>query len=311
MSEDIAVKVLAELNISPIEIKHFNNGYCHKVYYVKTENDEYVLRITSESNKAYYTGGIKWLEALADLKVLVPKVLNHGRYTDVYFTLLSFINGKDLGDVYASLNETQKRGIVKDLSAIQRTVANLPSSGLYGYPHSGDENSFETWIEYLQSLLSRSRKRIKATGIFDVEVCDNVDAIMVRLNDYFASVQPVAFLDDISTKNVLVNDGKLAGIVDVDEMCYGDPLLIIGLTNMALRGMKLDTTYIDYWLDDMNADETQRSVVAFYTLLFCVDFMGEQGMRFDNGKKIPADKEVLETLQFNYDDLIRKLNHRP
>ncbi|MCL2409985.1 MAG: phosphotransferase [Oscillospiraceae bacterium] len=310
MSEDIAVKVLAELNISPIEIKRFTNGYCHKVYYVKTESSECVLRITSESNKAYYTGGVKWLEMLAVFEIPVPKILKHGQSDDVYFTLLSFINGKDLGDVYSSLSEIQKRGIVKDLSSIQRTVSKLPSTGLYGYPHSEGGISFETWSEYLQSLINRSRKRIKVNEIFDVEVCDNVDAIMVTLKEYFANVRPTAFLDDISTKNVLVNDGKLAGIVDVDEICFGDPLLIIGLTNMALRGVKADTTYIDYWLDSMNADDVQRRCVTFYTLLFCVDFMGEQGMRFDNGKEIPADKEVLETLQFNYDDLVRKLNHR-
>ena len=140
--------------------------------------------------------------------------------------------------------------------------------------------------------------------IFDTAVCDNVSSAMDIFQNYLVNVEPLAFLDDITTKNVLIHCGKLAGIVDVDEICYGDSLLTIGLTNMSLLAMKTDTKYIDFWLDELNITPIQRKVVMLYTLVYCIDFMGEQGMKFDNGKVIPANQETIALLKSIYHDLI-------
>jgi len=131
---------------------------------------------------------------------------------------------------------------------------------------------------------------------------------MKQFQDYLQNVELLAFLDDTTTKNVLIQDGKLAGIVDVDQICYGDSLLVIGLTNMALLGMKADTKYIDFWLDELNATPIQRKIVIFYTLLFCIDFMGEQGMKFDNGKVISIDDEKIVLLKSTYNKLLGSLS---
>jgi len=50
-----------ELGINPVETIRFPTGFCHSVYHVKTEVDEFVLRITKEEDKGYYDGCIKWL----------------------------------------------------------------------------------------------------------------------------------------------------------------------------------------------------------------------------------------------------------
>ena len=43
-----------------------------------------------------------------------------------------------------------------------------------------------------------------------------------------------AGLDDITTKNVIVSAGELQGFVDFDNVCYGDPLYMLGLTMVAI-----------------------------------------------------------------------------
>lgn len=294
---DIALKILNDvLNINPIKITRFTNGYCHSVYYVKDIDNEYVLRITNKENKEYYYGSIKWLSKLASLDIPVPKILKHGQFDEVFYTLISYINGKDLGEVYHTLNDVEKQNIVKELSIIQKKVSLLTKSEKFGYPNSKD-NSFSTWIEYLKSLIDRSYIRIKQNNIFNVDVCNNVLEMMNSLREYFVKVEPTPFLDDITTKNVLIHEGKLSGIVDIDEICYGDPLLVIGLTNMALLGMEADTKYIGFWLDEINANEIQRKVVKFYTLLYCLDFMGEQGMQFSNDNVVPYNQKKVDLLK--------------
>lgn len=306
-TQDIAQKIIIDImGLTPTDIKRFTNGYCHSVFYVKCQNNEFVIRLTNKENEIYYLGSIKWLSELYRLGIPVPKILKNGQYGDIFYTIISFINGKDIGDVYHILNDFQKENIVKELVFIQGKIVNLPTQGLYGYTNSV-ENSFKTWTEYLNSLVERSSERIKQNGIFNTDVCVKVKAILKKYEEYFMKISPKAFLDDITTKNVLVNNGKFVGIVDIDEICYGDHFLVIGLTNMALLKMKQDTKYIDYWLDELKADIIQRKIVYFYSLLYCVDFMGEQGMQFDNGNKVLYDKNIVKQLNTIYYDLMEKI----
>ena len=42
-----------------------------------------------------------------------------------------------------------------------------------------------------------------------------------RFRSYFATVRPVPFPDDMTTKNVYVHEGAFTGIEDVDYVCHG------------------------------------------------------------------------------------------
>lgn len=42
-----------------------------------------------------------------------------------------------------------------------------------------------------------------------------------ELAAYFARVEPVAYLDDISTKNLLIHEGRVSGVIDIDWMGVG------------------------------------------------------------------------------------------
>jgi len=292
---DIANKILKNVcGLSGTQVVRYPNGYCHSVYYVKNEIAAYILRVTNEGSKEYYQGALKWLPELDKIGIPVPAILEHGQYENVYYTLLSFIAGTDLGDVYGALRDAQKKDIAKDIANVQKKISALPTNLAYGY--TADSQLYETWIDFLDSQIKRASERIAQNKIWGIDIIHSLRAKMDFLRAYLKGIQPIAFLGDITTKNVLIHDGRFSGIIDVDEICYGDPFFVIGLTNMALLAMENDTDYIAYWLDEMNATETERKALTFYTLLFCVDFMSEQGMRFENGKSIPINQEKINTL---------------
>lgn len=301
--KNTAIKILnGELNIYPNILTRFTTGYCHSVYYIETDKAKYVLRITEKENEWAYNGSIKWFTKLNELDIPVPKILKHGWYDDVFYNFITFINGKDLGDIYHTLNDLQKRDIVRELTIIQRKVAGLAQE------RSEDFNyDVKNCMAFPCYSVERSRERIMQNKIFDINMCDKVLDIILLHSDYFLSLQPVPFLNDISTKNVLIYKGKLAGIVDIDEMEYGDPLSVIGLTNMALLSMEMDTKYIDYWLEEMDVNETQRKAVTIYTLISCIDFMGEQGMRFNNDIIVPVSEKKIELLKSIYNKLMAEV----
>ena len=109
-------------------------------------------------------------------------------------------------------------------------------------------------------------------------------------------------INDISTKNLLIHNGQISGIIDIDWMGIGDQLTFVAMTNVALLNMECDTDYVDFILEEMQVNETEKQAFLFYSLLYCVDFMGERGMQF-MGKKIEVNDTVISRLNGIYERL--------
>ena len=75
-------------------------------------------------------------------------------------------------------------------------------------------------------------------------------------------------MPDVTTKNALIYEGKLSGIIDLDWITFGDQIYFLSLTTMALLSMKADLDYIDYLKDEMNLNKKQEKVTELYVLIF-------------------------------------------
>ena len=141
-----------------------------------------------------------------------------------------------------------RRELAFSLAAIQDKVITLRAGSGYGYARSL-EGPFKdkTWSDVIARSLARSRRWIEDAGHFDPVIVDAVSNAARGFTNYFESIAPTPFLHDITTKNVIVADGKLSGIVDVDDLCFGDPLYLLGLINMALLAHEFDSDYLDFW----------------------------------------------------------------
>jgi len=121
---------------------------------------------------------------------------------------------------------------------------------------------------------------------------ERVSAAVGQLDDYFAGVRPIPFLDDTTTKNVLVHHGNFSGIVDVDWICFGDPLLAVALTRASLLNSERDLSYTDHWYELFGPSREREAALRFYTALFCLDFMSEFGHRFSRDTPTVSACEV-------------------
>ena len=148
-------------------------------------------------------------------------------------------------------------------------------------------------------MLDGAGDRIIQNGYFETERVERLRGQMGQLETYFAGVKPVVYLDDISSKNLLIHDGRISGVIDIDWIGIGDKLTFAALTNMALLNLEYDTDYVKYILEEMQVNETGKKAFLFYTLVYCVDFMGERGMQFMD-KKIEADEQIVERLNRIY-----------
>lgn len=275
------------------QITRCSVGLANFVFIVSTEAQRYILRCSKD--KDAYKDTVYWLGKLSVCEIPIPVVLSNGKYKDYAYLILSYICGDDIGNVYCKLSDSEKKQIAKEVVEIQRKVSMTVIS----------TDSEWTWNSFIDEMLSRAERRIKSKRYFDVNKVYNVKCLRQKIQDYLDKVSPTPYLDDISTKNLLIYEGKLSGIIDIDWIGLGDMLTFAALTKVALLNMNLDTKYVDYLLENIHPNAIEHKAFVFYCLIYCLDFMGERGMQFLD-KKIPVNESIIKRLNEIFDIFMKE-----
>jgi len=296
-SESEVSCIVAEyLNCEAQSVRRFSMGLFHYVFDVQTKGGKRIIvRISTPVNRDYLRGGLYWNEKLRPLGVPLPKVLAHDLRGERPFVILERLAGVDLNDCYTKLSAEQKQSLACQIVEIQRHVSTLPEAKGYGFAFSYEDKTLSqtsNWLQVLIKHLDRSRGWINQTKLCDENHVDRVQAALEGHHNYFDNVPPSPFLGDITTKNVIMEEGRLSGIVDVDDLAFGDSLLTLGLTEMSLLSSGWSTDYIGYWKESLAIGSDQEEALRLYTAMFCVCFMGELGMTFnrDESPSVSPDK---------------------
>ena len=291
-----------------VSVERFPTGLCHFVYDIKLSDGlEVVLRISGSDSEL--KGGIFWNENLRELDIPVPKILHYDIESDLKYSIHKKIQGNDLWFEYPKLSSTEKKELAYTLAEYQLKVEKNIKGTAFGYASSFDDPTLkENWNDIIVKSIADSEKNIKQVGVFDISYVEILKNEHRKFKSYLKAVKPLAFLDDITTKNVLIHNNKLSGIVDTDSICFGDKLKHLGLTNMALVSLNYDTDYIDHFIEYYKLSDHQRSVVEFYTLLFCVGFMSEMGQKY-NKDSVEIDQERVEYLKQCFDQILEILHY--
>jgi aminoglycoside phosphotransferase (APT) family kinase protein len=308
---DAATLVLKLLSIQPRQVTRFRTGGTHYVYDVTLADQQHVVARMAATSPASLHGAVYWAQCLQPFNIPLPAILGDdrdARLTPFPALILEHLPGTDLGHVYHLLSHTQKVNLAVEIAQIQQQVATLPRGPGYGYAVSYDDPGLlPTWADVLEQSLTRSQQRIATLGRVSVAYVDCVRALLPRFSDYVARIPPIAFLDDTTTKNVLINEGRLSGIVDVDYVCFGDPLFTVALTHMALLSMGADLDYTDAWCAVLTLDAHQRAALTFYTCVFCVDFLSEVGHIGNQNTVTANDTQRITHLRTVFERLMRAM----
>lgn len=309
-TEEDAARILTAVMGHPVaSITRFPTGLAHYVYDAQLSDERrYVVRLTRLASQAEFAGAVYWHHELKPLGVPLPELFyadvegtNHGFPT----LIMERLPGTDLGALYPLLTPTQKRDIARQIAELQRRVATLPHGAGFGYALAYDDPALKSeWKDVMDASLKRSRGRIRAADVVDIATVERVQEVINRCIDYFDTVEPTCFLHDTTTKNVIVHEGTLSGVVDVDSVCFGDPLLTPALTRMALLGTGYDTTYVDAWQAELALTPAQQRVLTVYTAVFCLDFLAELGHAFNRARAQPVEPRRVQHLLTTLDELL-------
>jgi aminoglycoside phosphotransferase (APT) family kinase protein len=305
---DAADVVRSRLGLEPIKIQRFPTGLCHYVFSVTiSDQQKWVVRIATPQTKRLLAGGVYWNKFLRSLGVPLPRIVATSlepAEIEFPFVVLEQLPGTDLSEVYQTLTSSEKLEIVSEVVRIREKVSVLPEASGFGFAYSYEEPpAYRTWRGAVSAILERAQQRMGNSGHPGCLYVERATRILSRHEAYFASVRPVPFLDDTTTKNVLVEQGRLTGVVDVDQLCFGDPLSTVGLTQTALLANGLDVDYVQHWMNLLRLNKQLRQAVGAYSLLFCVVFMSELGQRFNKEERPEIDLEMFARIKSIFEKL--------
>ena len=305
---DDAARIAAGVLGEPVARVHrLETGCGNWVYDVLTTSGRnVVVRIARDPDEC--AAGVHWSRTLRPLGVPLPEMIAHHVPKDAEdraWMVLQRLPGTDLEHVYASLTRPQMLDILGHVMAAQAIVHRLPRGERFGFTDGLSPPPHPTWYDVLVEHLRISRERIERVRIVDVRHADRVAAFLTPLE--FREVGPTPFLDDTTTRNVIVDRGVFQGIVDVDGIACGDPLFVPALTRMSLLSRGFDTFYTDAWAERLQLSRQRLRHLDLYTAMFAVNFLGELGQRFNLDAPPSVDPAVVGRLVAILDDLLTKL----
>lgn len=292
----LAARVVEErLGWSPEHIERFATGAAHYVFDISSVGREPVVaRLGHPYRAAGLAEGTRLMAELHELGVPLPRVFAHGSIDGFPYMLIERLPGTDLGNVVTELTDPQLRAIAERVAAAQTAAARSPGGNRYGYAATPEAAPHDRWSNELDSNFARSVQRLTAAALFDPAVLAPVGAVIDRHRAELDAITATPFLHDTTTRNVIVSpEGGFSGIVDVDDLCFGDPRYAPALTLAALTSMRGPKHYVDYWTDA--AGHRNDHIFSLYVALFLLDLMSEHGHVF-NGNERPSTPEARAVL---------------
>lgn len=305
MEKQLAVEIATEITgHSPINVRRFTTGMRHYVFDVEFAcRKPIVARIGAQSARAEIAGAVYLSQRLRPLGVPLPELLASNVGARLLWMALERLRGTDLGEVVRTLSFPQLDEIASQVARAQAITAEIGASGRYGYAVRADQAPCDAWSAVLEANLSRAQVRIASAGLFDVSKVEIVRTLLAGRRAEIDRIEPTAFLHDTTTKNVIVGpDGAFSGIVDVDDLCFGDPRYPIALTLAALLARGDPTEYISAWLG--HSDQPDDATFRLYVLIFLLDFMSEHGQSF-NGNERASSPEIRSALYSAFEESLR------
>jgi aminoglycoside phosphotransferase (APT) family kinase protein len=286
-SEEASVlRIMAgTFGIEPIGLERVTLGHISRTYKVQLPDRSVIVR-TNDNLEMFATTACN-IDILRNLGLPVPRVLVSDLVIEQQpfaYMVMACIPGRDLLYELAAMSRPQMTTLAEQLVRYQRIVGTLPLGDGFGYVGIGQKGPQAKWWDVLFHDQAENPPDSQPLRRWHARIYE----IVRRHENYLRAAAPTCFLDDITVKNVMIENGMLAGLVDFDCVCYGDPLWWIGLT---ASGVVSDVGsdelfYVDEICRFYGLSEEQRRIVPLYAALHASTFIngsnGSEGEEWTN-----------------------------
>jgi Ser/Thr protein kinase RdoA (MazF antagonist) len=273
---DVRDTVMLLLGGTVANAARFRLGNQHHVFDVTLKSgDNIVVRLSRPENRAAMRGAVAMSQRLRPIGVPLPRLIAHDLDAHFPCMILERLPGGDLGNRIKAAPSASWSHISSELVAAQAKVAaiSFPGKPRFGYAVERAGAPFSTWGDAVADSIAAACAVIRDIGL-PMRQADAVLKAAARLKPLLDEVPATPFLHDTTTKNVIVaDDGGFSGIVDVDDLCFGDPRQVKALTLAALLADGLPAFYVWNWL--AQAGEEADALFWLYAACSLLWLIGE------------------------------------
>lgn len=291
----------------PKSVVRITTGICNEVYNTKLSNREIIARLSPVDR--FLKGSHYHIPILKKLGISVPDILaeDYSKKDIPYaYQFLSKLDGVDIGMIIEKLSDEQLKAIAKEISKIIDKVRTIPSNGKFGDIYGDYFELSDSWVEKIRNTVRVAIQRNEKSKVLDEKLLQFLNELIENNLTYLNQVESVSYLDDICSKNVMIDNGKFSGLVDLDCLAQGDPLEAIGRMKASWAGTHYGEVYTNAVMDNQSLDTQQRKIVLFYALLNRIAWSCENGVNFNQNTSSIVDKEKVLGHSRAIDELLKE-----
>lgn len=221
-------KQLRQIISEPIiSIKRVENGFSNQVFFVKTKENEYVLRLMNDRSKNLekkkLENEIFTLNYVKDNTTIpVPQVIDYSTSKNVFgyeYMLTKKIPGRPLNETYKYCSKLKKLDYLKQVFEFIVQLQKIKFKKIGNFDLEG--NVAEIFDTRIGPFKSPKQLKIKSINAFlkiaqgneiHKNLVNNISRVLIK--DIDSTIEIVFTHYDIGPKNIIVNKGKVVGVID-------------------------------------------------------------------------------------------------
>jgi aminoglycoside phosphotransferase (APT) family kinase protein len=209
--DDIVRAIAQREGLEVRTIQPLSGGQINRVLLI---NGDQVMRIASGPATERLQWEAKVLQSVAT-DVPVPRLDAWGRYGDSVYQIQQHVQGQRLHHVWGQLRTDEQEQIVADLACALRALhqRTFPS---FGYPYA-KAGLYGSWLAFSEDELSAMLAELRALRVpIPPEILRPAVDYFERHKQVLLDSTPVLVHGDFWPGNILVQDGRVAAILDFE-----------------------------------------------------------------------------------------------
>jgi aminoglycoside phosphotransferase (APT) family kinase protein len=269
----VAAHLARRLGDDPVEVERLTAGKSSSATFAAdVDGRQVVVKVNRDAT--VLRGSADNLAALAGVGIPSPRLLAYDEVASVGVLVMERLPGRDLGAVVDGMSAGQLSALAEEVIDIEMRARSLPPKDGCGFV-AVSQPATRSWMDVV--VRPNGYRWAEPIPRDTVALKQRLDEAVDAAGGYLSTVTGTCFLDDLTTKNVLIDDGRLSGVVDFDVVCYGDPLFHIGLTAAAIDANHPGSGfYVAELIRVAELSDAEVAVVDLYRALFLVNFLGAE-----------------------------------
>ncbi len=228
-------------------------GLIARTFSFCVDNRDYVIRFQTDNMLAHFEKEKYICENYGSPHIPIPSIVHIGRFQDLHFAISHKVLGQTLDKLSAQEYQQALPSVVETLYAIhQVNVSHKPMYGLFDGQGIGVSASWRGFLSIIREEEAEwdfygKWHVLFETSILERDTFDFVYDHMVRLLNY-CSEECHLVHGGYGFGNVLVHEGKVAGVVDWMDAKFGDYVY--------------DIAWLDFW---SSSNYYQQLCYKYYT----------------------------------------------